>query len=901
MKFRTVFAAVAATMILASCGKNDSSDAQKNAAALAEKEPVPLGQLSRIVVPSAYRLTLVIEPKKTRFSGHTEIDVTFAKARRSFFLHGLDMHVSRVALKTKAGKTVSGHYAQVDDTGVARVILDDQVPAGPATLYFDYDAPFNLSLSGLYKVMDGGEAYAFSQFENTDARRAFPSFDEPGFKTPFDIKVLAPSGDKVVSTTPIVSQSKAANGLTRFVFDRSKPLPTYLIAFAVGPLDIVDGGDVPANAHRAHPVHLRGVTTKGKGNQIRYQLSLTPKIVEALENYFSIAYPFQKLDILAVPDFAAGAMENAGAITYREQLLLMPENAPLDQRRNGLAVQAHEVTHQWFGDLVSPRWWTDIWLNESFANWLENKTSQTVKPEWDFSRAAVVNGTTVMDLDELASARQIHQPIKTNNDIDNAFDSITYDKGNAVLAMFENYLGEEAMRRGVVAYLNRYALGNASTDEFIRTIAQTTGHPEIVAAFNSYIDQPGIPNLQLSVTCTPQAATAHIVQSQYTQIGRMPTNKRWEVPMCLLVQPGAKKTCELVSAASVDVALGTVCPTSVMPNEGGGGYYRFAVEEKAWMPLIQASPAMSPADQLTLVHNVNAAFHAGNATAADLLAAIAFTAPSASFDLLEADRVILHKLRATVLPADQTAYRAFVAKHFGPRLAVIGLAGNATEPPTNATVRQHLAELMVEEARDPAVIGALTQGANAYLDSGGKNLGGISIDLVREALRAGVLSLGTPFAERLLTTFLNSRDEYLRRSLIYAMAVSEDPAFLKKFLNIGLTSQTRVGELRYLYVYPQVEPVALPVLWSWFKTNFQTLVGRVTVFGMSRSLGLGGEMCSAEMKKDFNAFFGPKNAKLPGSDRPYALANEKIDRCTAFKQMKGAEIDAAFRAAAVAK
>ncbi|MBI3678383.1 MAG: M1 family metallopeptidase [Proteobacteria bacterium] len=890
-----VFAAIVFAALLASCGRSDS---QKSPAALAEKEAVPLGQLSAVVKPLAYRLTLIVEPKKPRFSGHTEIDVNFAKPRRSVFLHGLDMHVSRVSLKTKKGATIAGHYAQVDESGVARVIFDDQVPAGPATLTFDYDAPFNTSLSGLYKVMDGGEAYAFTQFESTDARRAFPSFDEPGFKTPFDIKVLAPAGDKVVSNTPIVSQSKAANGLTRVVFERTRPLPTYLVALAVGPLDIVDGGDIPANAYRNHPIHLRGVTAKGKGQQIRYQLSLTPKIVEALENYFSVGYPFQKLDILAVPDFAAGAMENAGAITFREQLLLMPDNAPLNQRRNGLAVQAHELTHQWFGDLVTPTWWTDTWLNESFANWLENKAAAVVKPDWDFSREAVVNGTTVMDLDELPSARQIHQPIKTNDDIENAFDSITYNKGNAVLAMFESYLGEDAMRRGVHAYLTRFALHNALADQFIGTIAETTGHPEIVAAFDSYLDQPGIPDLKVSVTCTPQTATAHVTQSLYAPIGRIAPNRTWHVPMCLSVQPGGAKTCQLISDASADVALGSKCPTSVMPNAGGGGYYRFALEDKAWTPLIQSAPSMTAADQLTLVNDANAALHAGQTSAANLFSAIAFTAPTAKFDLIDAERKMLHKLRASVLPGDLAAYRAFVSKQFGPRLAVIGLAGNPAEPPTNALARAHLAEVMVEEARDPAVMAALSQAANAYLDTGGKNLGGISNDLLQEAMRAGVLSQGTPFAERLLRTFLNSHDEYFRRNIVYALSGSEDPAFLKKFFDTALTPQMRVGELRYIFAYPAVEPVALPVLWSWMKANYDGLVRRVSIFGMSRSVNIGGEMCTPQMKADLDAFFGPKLKKLPGAERPYALANEKIDRCVAFKQMKGAEVEAALKVAA---
>src|SRR6185312_11632019 len=245
----------------------------------------------------------------------------------------------------------------------------------------------------------------------------------------------------------------AANGMTRTVFAPTKALPTYLVAFAVGPFDIVDGGTVPPNAWRKTPLPLRGIAAKGQGEHIRYALSLTPKIVTALENYFRIGFPFAKLDSFAVPDFSAGAMENAGAITYREQYLLMSRDAPIEQRRRGLTTQAHEIAHQWFGDLVTPKWWDDIWLNESFATWMENKIAQVVRPDQDYSEETLRSSLGVMRLDELPSARHIHNPVRTPDDIDNAFDDITYSKGGAVLSMFESFVGREEFEKGIHAYL----------------------------------------------------------------------------------------------------------------------------------------------------------------------------------------------------------------------------------------------------------------------------------------------------------------------------------------------------------------------------------------------------------------------------------------------------------------
>ncbi len=384
--------------------------------------------LPRVAVPLRYRIALRIDPKADRFAGHVEIDVRFLKSRRSLFLHGLNLNMSAVTVKTgevRHSRRRQRITTRLHGPVVARLIFVDPVPAGEATLVFDYDAPFNTSLDGLYKVVDRGDSYAFTQFESTSARRAFPSFDEPGFKTPFEVTVIAPRGLKVIGNTPVIFSAKAAEREQSSPKPRSRltyPLPTYLVALAVGPLDVVEGGYAPPKKYRSKPLHIRGVTGRGNGRRIAYTLSLTPRIVTALENYFGIGFPFKKLDVVAVPDFAAGAMENAGAITFRERLLLLDHGMHRwNRKRASLTVQAHELAHQWFGDLVSPAWWEDIWLNESFANWAEYKASAAVLPELNFDTDPVRNTMDVMDQDELPSARQIHQPIHNLDDLTNAF------------------------------------------------------------------------------------------------------------------------------------------------------------------------------------------------------------------------------------------------------------------------------------------------------------------------------------------------------------------------------------------------------------------------------------------------------------------------------------------------
>ncbi|MBS0277638.1 MAG: M1 family metallopeptidase [Proteobacteria bacterium] len=901
-------ALLSALMLLSACGKDESKQDSRSAAIVPKPitkpdEPIPLGPLPRTATPSHYAITVTVDPRKDRFSGHTEIDLTFNTARKTLFIDGNDLSVKSVYALLPSGKKIPAAYAQVHPSGVAYLNFGETVPAGKARLVFDYDAPFNPSLAGLYKVVTkSGDAYAFTQFENIDARRMFPGFDEPGYKTPFDITVIAPGDDKVIANTPVVTDSSVGNGMMKWVFEQTKPLPTYLVALAIGPLDIVDGGDIPANAYRDHPVHLRGITAKGMGAKLKYALSLTPSVVEHLESYYGIGYPYQKLDVLAVPDFAAGAMENAGAVTFREQLLLMDDNAPLEQKRSSLDVQAHELAHQWFGDLVTPKWWDDIWLNESFATWMSTKISQQVKPDEEFGRERLISSQGVMRLDELPSARQIHNPVNNPDDIDNAFDDITYSKGAAILAMFESYVGPEQWQKGIHAYLSKFAFKNASAQDFIGTVAQATNHPEIVAAFNSFIDQPGIPLLKTELACGTGTAALSVAQSPYASVGIAPVSHHWNVPMCLSAD-GAR-TCKLVTPTTTQVALGGKCPAQIFPNADGAGYYRFGGSEVAWSKWIGAAPSLDAADQFTLFHNVDAAMRGGYGTAADYFATIKTLAPTAKWDLLESDHHStfniadsLHDLRVTgvIAPADAAKLQAFVRSAFGPRLAQLGLAARPNESPADALMRQYLVEILVEEGSDPALIAQLSKAADSYLASNGANNGGIAPELLQEALRAGVMSEGAPFADKVLAAMQASGDEFFIQSAIYAVAGASDEATLRKLLDMTLTPAIRTGDMRYVFRYMQGEAKGRDVAWVWFKQNYDALLKRLSSDGMSSTPDILNLGCDEKAKAGLTAFFGPKAAQLTGTPRTLKENVDRIDRCIAFKQAKGAEIAAAVR------
>ena len=381
MRLRPLLPIALLLSLLAGCSDAPEGDlaAAPPAREITADEP-PTGQLPAAARPNHYRLHLSIDPRRDYFSGRAEIDVTLDQSADTLWLHGKALQVDEASARLADDSEVALDWQQASPVGVARLTAAQPLPAGPLTLVFDYRAPFNTSLEGLHRIRHGDADYAFTQFEATSARMAFPAFDQPGFKTPFDVTLTVPEDVTAITNTPQVARRDDGEGSVTLEFATSKPLPTYLVAFAVGPFDVVEAPPIPPSGLRETPLPLRGITTRGKGDRIRYALEHTADIVLAMESYFDTPYPYAKLDLIAIPDFGSGAMENAGAITYREQLLLLDENATVGDKRNFLNTHAHELSHQWFGNLVTPQWWDDLWLKEAFATWHSYKTIDALNP-----------------------------------------------------------------------------------------------------------------------------------------------------------------------------------------------------------------------------------------------------------------------------------------------------------------------------------------------------------------------------------------------------------------------------------------------------------------------------------------------------------------------------------------
>ncbi|HEX7602167.1 MAG TPA: M1 family metallopeptidase, partial [Polyangiaceae bacterium] len=495
--------------------------------------------------PTAETLVLRIDPKQPTFSGTVDIAVTLDQPRSTVWLHGKGLHVTRATALAAGGVEQTATWQERDESGMASLTVPLALPAGRVTLHFEYDAPFGPKLEGLYQIAQAGTPYAFTQFESIAARDAFPCFDEPGFKLPFDTTLIVPSDAQAIANTHEIDR-KLEGGSVRVHFAPTLPIPSYLVAFAVGPFDIVSAPDVPPNAVRKRPLPLRAVTAKGRGKEVAYALAHTGEILATLESYFGSEYPYDKLDIIAVPD-KGGAMENPGAVTFGDSMLLFDEKtAPLHQKRRYVGAMAHELAHQWVGDLVTAAWWDEIWLNEAFATWVGTKAADLWDPKTDAAMSLLRGIQGAIGNDALVSARAIRQPIVSTNDIENAFDSITYQKGGGVLSMFERWVGPETFQRGLRDYLSQHRFGTATADDFLGAESSASGK-DVKTPFHTFLDQPGVPFVEAEVKCDG-APRLHVKQSRYLPLGSTgDADKTWQIPICVRYEAGkvAKEVCTL--------------------------------------------------------------------------------------------------------------------------------------------------------------------------------------------------------------------------------------------------------------------------------------------------------------------------------------------------------------------
>lgn len=851
---------------------------------------VPPPRLPDTVRPTRYALALTIDPAEESFSGSARISVELSEPTSRIWIHGQNLEVSEV----RVGE-LTARWESVDaEEGMSRILIDGEAPAGPTEIAITYRAPFDPALEGLYRVDVGDDHYAFTQFESVSARKAFPSFDEPRFKTPFDITITAPAAIGAFANS-IETAREVEGAMATHHFAVTENLPTYLVAWVVGPMDVVEG-TIPANEIRSTPLPFRGLAPRGRGPEMAYAVAHTPDIVAALERWFGIAYPFDKLDIVAVPDFAAGAMENAGLVTFRDVLLLLDEDAPVTQRRGFGFVMAHELAHQWFGNLVTMAWWDDLWLNEGFATWMETEIVDTVFPEFQAEVTELMTELEAFDADSLASARQIRQPIETRHDIFNAFDSITYSKGASVIMTIENWLGEETFQRGIRRYLSEHARGNATTADLVAALSAEAGR-DVGVVVDDFTLRPGIPLLETTVSCAGRGpATVTFHQSRYVPTGSTASSEAlWHVPVCVryLVGREAHRTCTLVEGESASMTLdGPGCPAWVMPNADGGSYARFTLPDADLANLrtaLSARPrrgATSPLtvrDRIALADSVRAGFRAGRIPFAAAMETLAPMATSTDRFVATAPIELLTFASSHLLEdTHDAAFQAYASELYAGQLRRLGWSGAANEEGEQRLLRAAILSFLALDAEAPAVRAEARTRGMAYVAGGTIHEDAVPADLVGLTLAVATQEGGAEMIDTLSTLLAGTEDAVVRGNLLAGLRSVDDDDLRPRILNLALDPRLRLNEIFRPLMGQFGDEDGMELAWTWLTEHYEALSTRMgPEYTGYLPLAASG-FCDRGRIEEVRTFFSSRVGETSGGPRNLESAIESIELCAAL-------------------
>jgi alanyl aminopeptidase len=880
--------------MLAACGHQD---APENATGAGDEhrtvEQVPEGPLPREVIPLAYGLELTVIPAEPRFHARAEIQVDIAVPLNRIWLHGNGFEVTLAEVVLGDGSIVEATYEQLHADGIALLSLDQTVNPQHARIVFEYSREFSSGLVGLYRTEEQGDHYAFTDLQPIEARKIFPGFDEPAFKTPFDVAIITRKEDLAFFNSAEIGVEMLGDGTKRVRYATTRPLPTYLFAMAVGPLDVVEWESVPANEWREESIPLRGIAVRGKGEKLRYALENTGPMVTSLEDYFGIAYPYDKLDIVAVND-RLGAMENAGLIMYEESMILLDDDPPVAQQRSFGSVHVHELAHQWFGNLVTMPWWDDLWLNEAFATWITARGMEAWRPGFNYDRSLLARGLVTMDEDSLSAARQIREPVADAEGMYAAFDNITYEKGSSVLAMFESYLGSDVFREGVRLHMRRFADGTATVFDLIESLEEAAGDDvELESAFRSFLFQPGVPYLSVDLQCDAKGASVALSQQRFLPKGAWSSpDEQWIVPVCLTWEGDedaeAGEPCLLFDQTTTNFRIGHSCPGWVMPNRAAAGYYRWRLPDDQTSFLIAgAGSEIGPRERISLADSLTAGLAAGTIGIEDYLLYLPTLAGARERSVVVAsinafERVFDHLLG----PQQKPLAAAYATAIYERRIELLGLPSGAESEEEATLLTSAVTRFLATYARDRDLRMDLARAGRAhvgYTSGQGGESATLAPDLVGTALLVAVQDSPPEFFDHLVELLRESNQTLLRSQILTALGHAEDPLLLARARNLLLDESVRNSETSPLLA-ALARPAALEGTWSWFEGNAPALVERFPAnYGYYLPAYFNG-FCTLEDGDRLRAVLGQFSDDVPGLERVLRQTEEIVAICAAYRQ-----------------
>jgi aminopeptidase N len=772
-------------------------------------------QLPRGVQPLHYDIALTPDANSASFSAGVAIDLEVTAPTSSITLHAADLKFARATLTGKAGASQTAQIAVDEAAQTATFRFAKPLARGRYKLALDYTGVIGSQAVGLfsldYDTAAGKRRALFTQFENSDARRMIPSWDEPAFKASFALRVTVPSGEMAVSNMPVKSSTALPDGRVSVRFADTPKMSTYLLFFALG--------DFERATANVDGTELGVVTRRGSLPEAAFALESSQAILREYNDYFGVRYPLPKLDNIAGPGRSQffGAMENWGAIfTFEYALLLDPSISTQRDKQEVFATAAHEMAHQWFGDLVTMRWWDDLWLNEGFASWMESRMTARLHPEWNTHLETVGARDGAMRRDALATTHPVVQHVATVEQASQAFDEITYQKGEAVIRMLEAYVGEDAWRRGVRSYMREHAYGNTASSDLWRQVERAAAKP-VTAIARDFTLQPGVPLIRvMEPVCKDGSMTVALTQGEFSRDQPARKALSWRVPVIAGIAGGSATARTLVAGGKGSITL-PGCGAAIV-NAGQSGYYRTLYAPSAFARLAGGFATLAPIDQIGMLADTWALGMAGLQPASNFLDLAQATPASADAQVWARIAGGFDSLHAMYGEdkAGRARLDAYALARLAPVMAQVGWNAQAGEPTSRAILRAKLIATLshlgdqatVKEARrryaamasDPAAVpGPLRKTILAVV---AEHADGATWDAMRRAAQAE----RSPMIKDTLYALLASTEDRALAERALALALSDEPGATNGAMLISMVSQTH-PELAFDFALANIKAV----------------------------------------------------------------------------------------------
>uniref|UniRef100_A0A336M9D9 Aminopeptidase n=1 Tax=Culicoides sonorensis TaxID=179676 RepID=A0A336M9D9_CULSO len=848
--------------------------------------------LNSRVKPSHYDLTFKPNVKTFEFDGKVVIDVKILEETDTITLHSLKLIIQESLLRFPDKKEIYPKETKFnEDDETVSLHFPSPISPGTAQLEMQFIGELNDKLKGFYRskyFVDGDERYAFvTQFAPTDGRRCFPSWDEPALKATFDITLIVPKNLTALSNMPVISEFEESNGLKVLKFDRTPVMSTYLVAMVIGEFDYVEQKSDDG-------VLCRVYTPLGKKEHGMFALDAAVRVLPYYKNYFGIGYPLKKLDLIAIADFALGAMENWGLITFTEtRILVDPLNTSLSIKQMVAMIVAHEISHQWFGNLVTMEWWTHLWLNEGFATFMQFLATDFLYPEYQIW-SQFVSGmyAAALQLDSLKNSHPIEVPVKNSSEIDEIFDAISYNKGASIIRMLHAFIGDTDFRKGMKLYLTRHKYGNTETSDLWKALSEGSNKP-VTEMMSNWVEKIGFPLVSVVKTVENDGKrTLTLKQERFIADGSKSDDQvTWMIPLNISTASNETATSVIFDKETIEITLENVSQSDwIKINPGTVGFYRTQYLPEMLNDFenhkVIENKILSPLDRLGLLDDLFALVNAGKVKTVDYLKFLMQYTNETEYVVWRTISSNISKLRTLLSHTDyKPLFDKFCQKLFAGILSTLKWEASPSDNHSDTLLRPLIITQLIEAGCQETISEAKSRFDNQSVP--------IPADL-RQAVYKGVLfNADSMSLQKIIELYRKTSSQEEKERIYFSLGVLDDSSVIHEALDFVMSSDVRSAESARAVGAIAGSGNGREITWNYFKKNikiFQERFGEGTYIMPRMIQNLTENFASSDKMNEIEEFF--KVHKFSGIDRTIQQSLETIKLNEAWLGRDSKEIKA---------